>query len=242
MPGPPPVRPRRADERRYLRALRDLLDPSLIALRDRLISAGGYVEAMRILADTPVTDDEKIPGLAREEIENIDAYHRRRTILTLGRAMSVDIRPLLSRAAILPFIERGIVENVALIRTIEPRYHEALRRDILRLQGEMPFDRQALSRALARDYRAAGYNMRRLARDQNNKMIGQLTEIRQRQVGVTEYIWRTSQDERVRPEHAAKNGRKFRWDTPPPDTGHPGQDIQCRCVAQAVLPALATAA
>lgn len=57
----------------------------------------------------------------------------------------------------------------------------------------------------------------------------------QQAVGVTEYVWRTASDNRVRPEHAARNGEVFRWDDPPED-GHPGQAIQCRCVAQAVLP------
>lgn len=232
---PAPIRPRRVDERRYLSALRSLLDPTLIGLRSRLAVADGYVEALRILANTPIAPGERIPNLAREQIEAIDVYHRTRTLSTFANALGIDIRPLLSSASVRMFIAERIVENVALIRTIEPRYHEMLRRHIVELQMEAPFDRQALRRVLARDYRSTGRNLRRLTRDQNNKMVGQLTEIRQRQIGVKEYIWRTSEDERVRPTHREKNGRRFLWTEPPPDTGHPGQDIQCRCVAQAVV-------
>jgi SPP1 gp7 family putative phage head morphogenesis protein len=47
----------------------------------------------------------------------------------------------------------------------------------------------------------------------------------------THYIWRTLQDEKVRPEHAANNGKIFAWDTPP-ETGHPGEDFGCRCWAE----------
>ena len=47
--------------------------------------------------------------------------------------------------------------------------------------------------------------------------------------------WLTSDDERVRPSHREKVGKFFRWDDPPADTGHPGADIQCRCVAIAAL-------
>ncbi len=46
----------------------------------------------------------------------------------------------------------------------------------------------------------------------------------------THYIWRTSGDEKVRPSHAANNGKIFAWKNPPA-TGHPGQDYNCRCWA-----------
>lgn len=57
----------------------------------------------------------------------------------------------------------------------------------------------------------------------------------QEEAGITQYIWHTAGDDRVRPEHRARNGKTFSWDDPPSD-GHPGQPIMCRCVALAVLP------
>lgn len=74
-----------------------------------------------------------------------------------------------------------------------------------------------------------------IARDQTSKLIGELDRLRQQQIGVDEYDWATSADERVRPTHRSKNGKRFRWDEPPPETGHPGEDYQCRCVARAVI-------
>ena len=47
----------------------------------------------------------------------------------------------------------------------------------------------------------------------------------------THYIWRTSGDEKVRSSHAANNGKIFAWDNPP-ETGHPGEDYNCRCWAE----------
>lgn len=60
-------------------------------------------------------------------------------------------------------------------------------------------------------------------------------EASQREADVTEYIWRTARDKRVRDEHRARDGKRFRWDDPPSD-GHPGQAVRCRCVAVAVIP------
>ena len=47
----------------------------------------------------------------------------------------------------------------------------------------------------------------------------------------THYIWHTSGDDKVRPSHAVNNGRIFSWDNPP-ETGHPGEDYNCRCSAE----------
>lgn len=73
---------------------------------------------------------------------------------------------------------------------------------------------------------------RRIARDQVSKLNGQLTQARQSGLGITHYFWRTSGDERVRDSHAAKEGNRYAWDDPPADTGHPGDDIMCRCTAE----------
>lgn len=81
--------------------------------------------------------------------------------------------------------------------------------------------------------RRAQNRARLIARDQIGKLNGQLVEQRQRDLGIREYTWRTAGDERVRPTHISKNGKTFSWDKPPANTGHPGQDYQCRCWAEA---------
>jgi SPP1 gp7 family putative phage head morphogenesis protein len=73
-----------------------------------------------------------------------------------------------------------------------------------------------------------------IARDQTNKLNGQLTQLRQTNLGVERYTWRTMLDERVRDEHEENEGEVFDWDDPP-STGHPGDDIQCRCYAEPML-------
>lgn len=85
-----------------------------------------------------------------------------------------------------------------------------------------------------------------IARDQTLKLNGQLTETRQTSVGITHYIWTTSNDERVRPDHAELDGQTFPWDDPPVtnddgDTNNPGGDYQCRCTAFPVLDELTEA-
>lgn len=89
-----------------------------------------------------------------------------------------------------------------------------------------------------------------IARDQVAKLNGQLTQLRQKNLGVSKYIWRTSRDERVRDSHKVMDGKTCVWDDDTvyllkgerhPRSGiggvdqHPGQDYQCRCYPEAVL-------
>jgi len=80
---------------------------------------------------------------------------------------------------------------------------------------------------------------RLIARDQVSKLNGQLNRERQENIGVEGYIWSTVGDERVRDTHIDNDGKYFTWDNPPAETGHPGEDYQCRCWAEPVLPEFA---
>jgi SPP1 gp7 family putative phage head morphogenesis protein len=84
-----------------------------------------------------------------------------------------------------------------------------------------------------------------IARDQIGKLNGELTQLRQSDAGIKKYIWRTAGDERVRgepdglypdsdPSHYDREGKIFSWDNPP-EGGHPGEAIQCRCTAEPVF-------
>lgn len=71
-----------------------------------------------------------------------------------------------------------------------------------------------------------------IARDQVSKLNGQLNRARQEAAGITEFIWETQRDSRVRPAHQDRQGRKYKW----ADADViPGQPIQCRCWARAVV-------
>jgi SPP1 gp7 family putative phage head morphogenesis protein len=77
-----------------------------------------------------------------------------------------------------------------------------------------------------------------IARDQTLKLNGSINRVRQTAAGVESYVWSTSGDERVRETHQEQDGETYDWDSPPPETGHPGQDYQCRCVPVPVIPEL----
>ena len=61
---------------------------------------------------------------------------------------------------------------------------------------------------------------------------GDLTKHHQTSAGIMKYRWQTSQDERVRKSHRARNNKIYSWDTPGP---HPRSEVLCRCDAVPVL-------
>lgn len=64
------------------------------------------------------------------------------------------------------------------------------------------------------------------------------TEVLQRAVGIHAYRWTTEHDIHVRRLHRELNGQIFRWDTPHPTEGHPGDAWGCRCTAKPLLGSL----
>lgn len=80
-----------------------------------------------------------------------------------------------------------------------------------------------------------------VARDQVSTFNGELTKARHENLGIEEYVWITSRDERVRPDHEDLDGTTQRWDDPPVCNqktgmvGHPAEDFNCRCTASPVL-------
>lgn len=129
-----------------------------------------------------------------------------------------------------------VAQNSALIKTV-PQQYMAKVETVIRsgvMAGESP-------RSLAEKIRAAGgvteSRAKLIAVDQIQKANAELTRFRQMDLGIKEYIWVTSRDERVRPLHQERNGKTFRWDSPPSD-GHAGMPIRCRCHSKPVMPPL----
>ena len=80
-----------------------------------------------------------------------------------------------------------------------------------------------------------------LADQEAGLVTAKYRKIRYDSLGVQEYVWQTSGDIRVRPDHAALNNRRFAFSNPPVcdnATGrrcNPGEDYRCRCVPRPIV-------
>jgi len=164
----------------------------------------------------------------------IAGFNRQQVTRALKSILGVDIytpEPWLNDS-----ITNFVHQNTALIKSLQSQSLSDLQGIVMRgfQQGVRPED---IAEQLKARYGVQQRRANLIARDQVGKLNGQLNKLRQQGAGVESYIWRTSEDERVRgdpdglypnavPSHFIRDGVEFRWDSPPED-GHPGESINC---------------
>ena len=227
------IRPRRVDEQVYHRYLRRHYSAPIF--KDLIRNVGMMTNMSNALkaihgADTVYPDSAWL----REHFEKVSQWHRKRLIATLRTAISVDVGLIVTQEGIRQVLETGIQANVDFIVSIQKDLLGQVGKDLQKAFLEKPFDQEELTRIFRETYKKTDYPLRRLARDQHNKLVSRFTEVRQTQLGIDGYIWSSSVDDRVRKTHVEMEGKYVAWNMPPP-IGHAGMPIQCRCTANPVI-------
>lgn len=176
--------------------------------------------------------DVKASGRMVDEVNklHLDALNKLVSPVTAGipiwRGTSVADKAVLGSA---------MKENIALIKTIPNKLLDEVEEHI----SEMLADGarvETIAKGLQNRFEIAQHQAERIARTESSKLAGQLTEQRAASVGINEYIWSTSLDERVRDSHKAMEGKRCKFDDPPTPPGedeayNPGLIWNCRCTA-----------
>lgn len=174
--------------------------------------------------------DQMVDRLTLDMVRRANQQNHAQTTAAINNALGVDVSGFIqSSPSIREAIDAAMIENVNLIKSIQSQYLDKVRLAVSQnsLAGKRP---TSVIADLVEIGRVSESRARLIARDQTNKLNSALTRARQTTLGVSRYRWSTSGDERVRPSHAELDGKVFSWDEPPA-VGHPGEDIQCRCVA-----------
>lgn len=153
----------------------------------------------------------------------------------LKAAVGVDV--LGTEPHMQPIMETFAAHNVSLITSMGQKYFAELEQRTLDAfrTGERAED---LAAELEERYGVAESRAKLIARDQIGKLNGELNQARQQELGISRFVWRSIEDNRVRPEHVLLDGKAFDWDTGAPEEGIPGYPINCRCYAEPDLSAL----
>ena len=237
--SPPPVFPDPKQMAKYEQMIkRRVVNPLFRNLRSGLNEAQSIRQAHAALNNIvlPATSLPLIEQEVDQYFKALDKTNNQEMYRSFRDALGVDIRQELAIVDTTATLNQFRRENIDLIRTIPSTLHQDLYERMTATFAEKPFSRAAMGKLVREQYGASGYNARRLARDQTSKATGQFNKVRQTGVGIEQYKWRTSQDNRVRPSHAAHEGKLFDWENPPAGTGHPGTDVNCRCSGQPEVP------
>jgi len=238
-----------------LRRLRDLVNtlllPRLSELeRDALVEdearrsdVESWPETLRRIMESinAGVSDREIQTAAQAATQQVSAVNSERIARQLRSVLGVDV--LAADPALGATVQASINESVGLIKSVESKYLEEVEGTVLRAfrTGQRA---SSVAPELAQRFKVSERKAAFIARDQVLKLNGDLTRNRQTAAGIPSYIWRTSLDERVRPDHAELEGSKQSWDDPPivdsrtGRTAHPGGDFNCRCTAEPDIDAL----
>lgn len=159
--------------------------------------------------------------------------HTERFRQNVRAAIGIDLVAVIATSDLDDLLSLAAERNVGLIRGLSEDVAKRVEQAILQnlTAGGAAKDLQT---KLVEDFGIARRRAALIARDQTATLVSDMNRFRQQQAGVEKYRWQTSRDERVRATHRANEGKIFEWASPP-STGHPGHEVNCRCVAIAVI-------
>lgn len=232
----------RAIRDRVLGTLRTLLTERVVKRAAPILSRfrqDGPTDELDALFDDVERDFFNVvwtkPNVKRLSLEyagSLEKLHRKTLNDRLRPAVGVDVfgnEPWLYGK-----LEEFTAQNTALIRNMASDTINQINREVVRLAPQ-GLRAESMAKIISERLSVADSRAALIARDQAGKFFGDLDRTRQTDLGITEYVWNTVNDGRVRPEHEERQGQTFKWSDPPED-GHPGQAVNCRCYAEPKLP------
>lgn len=235
-----PINPAKAVEVTYRNELKRIIRP----LTEFTIELGAdirsgeinQVEALARLEEREkfIADTINDQQLANAVVGAASKAQKARFERMLANTLGVDVLQIIGDEGIDQVFKTAVFENAGLIRDISKKQISQVQRAVFDNFAGRKLKGGTLSQEIQRVAKVTKSRADLIARDQSQKLNSAFNRARQEANGIEEYIWKTVGDSRVRDLHAARNGKKFRWDSPPSD-GHPGEPVNCRCVAKAVI-------
>lgn len=220
--------------------------PAAISAKAQLMrdDLNWFERAMRALREFLEGAIEGARSEYRRAFETEEERHSRRFNEAMRSAIGIDLGAVIVGEGIEAQLQGALQRNVSAVRGLTGDVARRLEAKLLDALTKGLANRE-IEKIISGEFGIARRRAKLIARDQAASFNGDLNRIRQQAMGVTEYLWSTSQDERVRgnpegrypnarPSHWAREGKTFKWSDPPSD-GHPGQPINCRCTARAVI-------
>lgn len=202
--------------------------------RARIARARKRAEMLIDAAAGKVSDSlrpQELEAVAARFGRQTSAFQKEQLARQVRAAASIDLDKIgVVEKGIKASVDAWIAENVTLIKTLSPVYFDDVKQRTFDAI-ERGTRHERLAEELRERYEIPENRAALIARDQVGKLYGNLNAQRQQNLGVTGYIWRTVRDNRVREDHEDRDGEPFTWDAPP-DDGHPGEPINCRCYAE----------
>lgn len=203
------------------------------------------------------SDEPNLTGYARSVASKIvnpmqakvDNFSEREFTKTFKRISDVD--PLQFNAGLSDLLKVAGKQNINKIVTVNSKYFSDIQ-DLVDSALRSGTSVSELADSIRKLTDSTKTQSRLIAIDQVQKLNADLEQQRQKNNGITRYIWRTRRNARVRSkgnsngysDHAGLEGAIFDYRFPPVtvlkgkragERNHPGKDINCKCSAEPVI-------
>ena len=252
------------EQRRSLKRLAEPIQMELFDvienMRDKSASdVGRELEEIRKRYDFQIS--MVADQMADSWVQKVNQWNKEKFMRNMRQVLGIDIAAIIDEA-MQKDLDIMMYESASYIKTI-PDYlvGNVAKRVLQHFKGEPMPNNRTLRQQIKEEFKVSDGRAKVLARDQTSKMNTSLTAIRQTELGIDWYVWKTAEDERVvgRPggiykriskllrNHWMMQGLLCQWKDPTvysDDKGktwkkrkpempqnHPGEDIMCRCRA-----------
>ncbi len=203
---------------------------SMILIKD--VDESTFARLRAIAADLASVASRTI-----NDILGLEAIRHTETFRDQARkVLGIDLSAVVTAEDLQTYLEMAAARNTGLIKSLADDVVKRVEQTILNagIRGDPT---QEIRKLLTGQFGVVDSRARLIARDQTAKFTSDLNRIRQQQAGIDSYKWSTSHDERVRPLHREIDGTEYEWgEATDAEQGlPPGQPIQCRCVARAIV-------
>lgn len=243
-----PARAPRTIRKSYERALEDqvrYLKAQTANLSDILKAGVDRQQVARTLSSMAAAAQRRAEatalGMASAFVTDLEKQNKLALERSIASAFSVDFASVLDGPDIAANLQMAIAENVDLIKSISQQHFAEVGQAVLDNYRGVPLPGDvSLTQRLQKIGGISKNRAKFIARDQTGKLTADLNQMRQADNGIEEYIWRNAGDNRVvgnpgglypkgnrvHGNHWDREGKKFRWDSPPHD-GNPGHAPNC---------------
>jgi uncharacterized protein with gpF-like domain len=212
-----------------------------LARDDALPSAFLQAVMKRIAAQWKKRFDEMAPSLAEYFTKLMAGDADRSMKAALKKAgMTVKFQPT---KAMTDVLDSTVNSQVSLIKSIGQQHLSEVEGLVMR-SIQAGRDMGWLTIELQKRYGLTKYRAGLIAMNQNNVATAMMERARQKELGITEAVWRHSgAGKKPRHSHVAFSGKRFNVEEGALIDGEriwPGQLLNCRCFQQSIIPALGT--